>query len=89
MSWACVEDKFVVTKKPHSCCICGEKIPAGTRTAFRKGVSEDGWASMYMHEECNEFSSETYSYEDWDCSLPGDVSRKEVIDWMNARYRDG
>lgn len=89
MSWDCVSDKTVVTKKSHRCTICGEKIPIGTKTALRKGVCEDGWVSMYMHEECEEFSSTTFEYDDWDSCFPGDVSRKEVLDWMRERYLNG
>jgi hypothetical protein len=44
---------------------------------------------MYMHEECEEYSTANFNYDDWDCYSEGDISRKEVIEWMRERYCNG
>lgn len=75
-------DKDITLRKPQKCWICLELMTKGERSIKRSGVDSEGWVNMYMHPECKDYTDETLSYDDWESLFPGDISRKEVIDWV-------
>ena len=48
----CFEQKFIKTRKAHSCCECGNTIPKGTLTERCKGVGEGEWHTYYTCDRC-------------------------------------
>lgn len=46
------EEKWVKTRKPHSCAYCGRKIPNGTKARNYNGMWEGDWQNWYACEFC-------------------------------------
>jgi hypothetical protein len=42
-------------RKPHHCCLCGERISIGDTQDIRTGVGPDGMWTMHMHPECHAY----------------------------------
>ncbi len=84
MSWTCLEtNKTVTVRKRHSCNVCDGFIERGEQAVTRSGVDSDGFVRMYMHIECEEYSSD-WDDQDWECFSMG-VSRKEVLEEFAKR----
>lgn len=45
----------IKARKPHRCCLCGERIAAGDTQDVRTGASSDGMWTMHMHPECHAY----------------------------------
>ncbi len=56
----------IKARKPHDCCLCGERINAGDTQDTRTGVNEDGPWTMHMHPECQAYEQHPGTVdEDW------------------------
>lgn len=55
----------VLARRRHRCCLCGEAIQAGERYDSRKGVNSDGFWTMRMHPECQDYESPETVPWDW------------------------
>lgn len=49
-----LKEKLVITRKPHRCAWCGEKIDAGENAQYRAFIWEGDFGTDYMHPECYE-----------------------------------
>ena len=78
-------DKLVIPKKMHTCRVCGEIIKSGEQCHLYKGI-EDGFYTIYFHNECWDYSRD-WEENDWETCSPGEISRKEIKDEMNANAR--
>ena len=78
-------DELYVTRpiKPRKrqfCRVCAEAIEAGENCCTYSGVeSGEGFYRLYFHHECSAHSK-AWDWDDWERHMPGDVSRKEVIE---------
>jgi hypothetical protein len=52
------------TRKPHSCCWCGEAIPQGSSAVYTAGHNNGDFYAGHWHDEChtayNRMSNEEY-----------------------------
>lgn len=42
-------------RKPHRCCLCGERINVGDTQDRRTGISDGSVWTMHMHPECHAY----------------------------------
>ena len=61
-----LQDKDVITMKPHRCEWCGEAIPPGSRVRYRTYIFEDVLCSGWLHPECNAAMHLYLGYDDDD-----------------------
>lgn len=71
----------VKARKPHRCCLCGERINVGDTQDTRTGVGDGVMWTMHMHPECHAYEKETGTVDpDWyeDVSEPA-FERAEAL----------
>ncbi len=49
----------VKARKPHRCCLCGERIEVGDTKDTRTGISDGQVWTMQMHPECHAYEQRT------------------------------
>ena len=89
MSTTYISDKQGKPRKSHCCRVCDEAIEAGELCHIYKGVeSGEGFYTLYFHLDCWKHSGQ-WDWWDWDRSLPGDITRKEVQEFERLKLIEG
>jgi len=82
-----ISDKVGKPRKAHWCRVCGEMIAASETCHIYRGVADgEGFYTLYFHPDCWEYSR-GWDGADWECASPGDVSRREVREWLETESR--
>lgn len=79
----------VKARKPHHCCLCGERINVGDLYDKRAGVGDGAVWTMHMHPECHAYENSPGAVDpDWyeDVSEPA-FERKEAISFAMLAAR--
>ena len=79
----------VKARKPHRCCLCGERINAGDTQDRRTGVSDGRVWTMHMHPECHAYEQRPGVVDpDWYEDVSDSAfSRAEAIAAMKERAK--
>lgn len=72
MSYTCLSDAVVQTRKPHKCWGCCHLFPAGSILRKTNFVDRDGVAVSYICQDCNDASSDLDSA-DLECLGDGEL----------------
>jgi hypothetical protein len=80
VSWTCVQgNKTSKARKRHRCIVCDSLIESGETQVTRVGIqSGEGFLTMHMHPECEEFSTD-WTDDDWESYMPGSCTRAEIL----------
>lgn len=78
MSYAELQSKDVVIRKPHHCEWCDERMESGEKAHYRSFIYEDGPQSGWTHPECwlVIIHSTDGPTDEWN---PGDYARGETV----------
>ena len=73
-------------RKAHRCRICGEIIAIAEPCCRWSALIEgEGYGTSHAHPECYKHTLECdWDEGDWESTMPGDISRKDIADWQEA-----
>ena len=75
-NYTALKEKFVTTRKVHSCEWCGEPIDMKCRALYRSGVFQDIFMDGWLHPECFNFGLSEWNTDDPDEGFyPGTFKR--------------
>jgi len=79
----------VKARKPHRCCLCGERINVGDTQDRRTGISDGSVWTMHMHPECHAYEQRPGVVDpDWYEDVSDSAfSRAEAIAAMKERAK--
>lgn len=65
-----LESRYVKTRKPHPCYLCGNNIQAGSEVYSSSSVDQGEFLRVWMHSSCMKYT-ETWTWEDWEAFSEG------------------